>query len=150
MPFLTRSRSQVNPWPAPWDSNDDFGRLWQEFNQRFGMSESAQFQASLDVHETPEAYVIEADMPGLSRDDVNIEVVGDVVTIKGERKFEQKAEEENYHRVERRFGSFSRSLSIPGGFDADKVDANFENGVLKVTLPKPDEHKPRKIQVQVG
>ncbi len=89
-------------------------------------------------------------MPGLSEDDVDIEVKDGVLTISGERKTEEKKEEEGYYRVERAFGSFSRSLTLPDGIDPDQVKAEFDNGVLEVRIPKPEERKPHRVAIGKG
>jgi HSP20 family protein len=86
----------------------------------------------------------------LSEDDVDIEIKDNVLTISGERKAESEQKGEGYHRVERAFGSFSRSLTLPQGVDAEKVDAKFDNGVLEVRVPKPAEAKPTRVQIGKG
>ena len=94
--------------------------------------------------------MLRADLPGIGEDDVNIEVEERVLTISGERKAEQSESKEGYHRVERAFGSFRRSLTLPEGVDAEAVTASFDRGVLEVTIPKPEQRKPRKISIGVG
>jgi len=97
--------------------------------------------------ETEQHFVLHADLPGLSEEDVNIEVEERVLTISGERKSVHETAKEGYHRVERAFGSFSRSLTLPEGIDAETVEASFDRGVLEVRIPKPEERKPRKIAI---
>ena len=104
----------------------------------------------MDLVETEEHFVLRADLPGLAEEDVNIEVEDRVLTVSGERKSEQAESKEGYHRVERAFGSFSRSLTLPEGVDADAVTASFDRGVLEVRIPKPEQRKPRKISIGVG
>jgi HSP20 family protein len=94
--------------------------------------------------------VLRADLPGLSEEDVNIEVEDRVLTISGERKAEHELSKEGYHRVERAFGSFSRALTLPEGIDPDAVAATFDRGVLEVRIPKPEQRKPRKVTIGVG
>jgi HSP20 family protein len=103
----------------------------------------------LDVYETDDAVVVEAPVPGVKPEDVEITVSGDRLTIKGETQFEEKVEKENYIRQERRYGSFCRAVALPEGLDSDKAEAGFENGVLKVTFPKSEEVKPKSIKVRV-
>jgi HSP20 family protein len=105
---------------------------------------------AMDLVETDEHFVLRADLPGLAEGDVNIEVEDRVLTISGERKAEHETTKEGYHRVERAFGSFSRSLTLPEGVDPDAVTANFDRGVLEIRIPKPEQRKPRKISIGVG
>jgi HSP20 family protein len=104
----------------------------------------------MDLVETGDHFVLRADLPGMSEEDVNIEVEERVLTISGERKAEHSENKDGYHRVERAFGSFSRSLTLPEGVDAEAVAASFDRGVLEVRIPKPEERKPRKISIGVG
>ena len=105
---------------------------------------------AIDLVEEDEHLVLRADLPGLSHNDVNVEVKDGVLTISGERKAEQRKEEKGYYRVERSFGSFSRSLTLPEGIDPDKVSAEFDNGVLEVRIPKPEERKPHRVEIGKG
>jgi HSP20 family protein len=105
---------------------------------------------AMDVVETGEHFVLRADLPGLSENDVNIELEDNVLTISGERKSEHEQRDEGYYRVERAFGSFSRSLTLPEGVNADGIQASFDSGVLEVRIPKPEQHKPRKVQISLG
>jgi HSP20 family protein len=148
--MLNRYRGKSNPWPVSWNVQDEINRMFEDIGNPFGWVEQGRVAPAMDVRETEDAYVIEADVPGLKKDDVHIEVADNVLTIKGERTEEQRENRKDYHRVERQFGSFVRSVSIPGGFDAGRVSARFENGVLTVTLPKPEERKPRRIEVKAG
>jgi HSP20 family protein len=105
---------------------------------------------AMDLVETDDHFVLRADLPGLSEADVKIEVEANVLTISGERKSEHEQRSKGYYRVERSFGSFSRSLTLPEGVDADAITASFESGVLEVQIPKPEQHKPRKVQISLG
>ncbi|HJS95294.1 MAG TPA: Hsp20/alpha crystallin family protein [Solirubrobacteraceae bacterium] len=105
---------------------------------------------AMDVVETEDHFVLRADLPGLAESDVNIEVEDNVLTVSGERKSEHEQKGEGYYRVERSFGSFSRSLTLPEGIDADSIQASFDNGVLEVRIPKPEQPKPRKVQISLG
>ena len=104
----------------------------------------------MDLVETEDEFVLRADLPGLTEDDVKIELDDNVLTISGERKAEHEERKEGYYRVERASGSFSRSLTLPEGVDADAVKASFDHGVLEVRIPKPEQHKPRKVAISVG
>jgi HSP20 family protein len=105
---------------------------------------------AMDVVETDDHFVLRADLPGMSENDVNIELEDNVLTISGERKAEHEQRGEGYYRVERSSGAFSRSLTLPEGVNADAIQANFQNGVLEVRIPKPEQHKPRKVQISLG
>ncbi len=102
---------------------------------------------SVDIFEDQDKLVLEADLPGMKREDFDISVENNVITLKGERKFEKKVEGENYHRVERSYGTFTRSFTLPQSVTADGAVAEFENGILHVSLPKREETKARKIEV---
>jgi HSP20 family protein len=105
---------------------------------------------AMDLVETDEHFVLKADLPGLTEADVNVEVEDNVLILSGERKAEHEDKREGYVRVERAFGSFRRSLTLPEGIDPEAVQASFDNGVLEVRIPKPEERKPRKVAIQVG
>jgi HSP20 family protein len=105
---------------------------------------------AMDLVETADEFVLRADLPGLTEQDVNIEVEDNVLTVSGERKSEHEDRKEGYHRVERSSGSFARSLTLPKGVDPESVKAGFENGVLEVRIPKPEQRKPRKVAISVG
>ncbi|HUO74317.1 MAG TPA: Hsp20 family protein [Solirubrobacteraceae bacterium] len=105
---------------------------------------------AMDLVETADEFVLRADLPGLSENDVNIELEDNVLTISGERTSEHEERKEGYYRVERSSGSFSRSLTLPEGVDADAVKASFDKGVLEVRIPKPEQRKPRKVAISVG
>ena len=100
------------------------------------------------MFDTKDAVVLKAELAGMKPDDIQIEVDDNVLTIKGERKFEEKVDEERYYRVERRFGTFQRSLALPQGVKADEIEATYEDGILEVTVPKAEEEKPKRIEVK--
>jgi len=105
---------------------------------------------AMDLVETEDDFVLRADLPGLTEKDVNIELEDNVLTISGERKAESEHRKEGYYRVERAFGSFARSLTLPEGVDPEQVRANFDRGVLEVRVPKPEQRKPRKVTISAG
>ena len=105
---------------------------------------------AMDLVETGDHFVLKADLPGMTEADVKIEIENNVLTISGERKAELEERHEGFYRVERAFGSFSRSLTLPEGIDAEAVTASFDRGVLEVRIPKPEQRKPRKISIGVG
>jgi HSP20 family protein len=102
---------------------------------------------AMDLVETDDHLVLRADLPGLDKEDVEIEVNDGVLTVSGERRTEHEDSADGYHRVERAYGRFSRSLSLPQGIDADRVRADFDKGVLEVRIPKPAERKPHRVQI---
>ena len=102
---------------------------------------------AMDLVEAEDHYVLKADLPGLSEDDIKIEFEDRTLTISGERKSEQETKKDGYVRVERAFGSFSRSLTLPEGIDGDAVTASFYRGVLEVSIPKPEVRKPKRIEI---
>ena len=104
---------------------------------------------AMDLAETQDAYVLRADLPGLAPEDVKIELENRVLTISGERKAEQRSEESGWVRVERSFGSFRRTLTVPAGVDASAITAAFDNGVLTVSVPKPEQAKPHRVEIAV-
>jgi len=104
----------------------------------------------MDLLETESHFVLRADLPGMTESDVAIELEDNVLTVSGERKTEHEDKREGFYRVERSFGRFSRSLTLPKGIDPEAVTARFENGVLEVRVPKPEERKPRKIAIGIG
>jgi HSP20 family protein len=103
---------------------------------------------AVDIRETGDALTLFAELPGLSREDVHITLENNVLTISGERKFEKDAKGDDYHRIERAYGAFARSFTLPQNVKADKVEASFMDGVLAVTLPKAEEAKPRKVEIK--
>ncbi len=104
----------------------------------------------MDLVETADQYVLRADLPGLSDGDVNVQLEDNVLTITGERKAEHEQEQEGYYRLERAFGAFSRSLTLPDGVEPDNVQAHFDRGVLEIRIAKPEQKKPRQVQIALG
>ena len=104
----------------------------------------------VDIYENGDNLVLKAELPGINPDDVEIRVEDNTLYLKGERKFEKEVKEQNYHRVERSYGTFTRSFSLPNSVDADKVTANFKDGILTLTMPKKEEAKPKTIKISVN
>jgi len=105
---------------------------------------------AMDLVETDEHFVLRADLPGMSEEDVRVELEDSVLTVSGERKAEHEQREEGFHRVERAFGAFSRTLTLPKGIDPEAISASFDKGVLEVRVPKPQETRPRRITIGVN
>ena len=141
-----------------WEPLREFGTLQNEMNRLFntvfdapsggnGGSTLRRWMPAMDLVETEDHFVLRADLPGLAEDDVKIEFEDGTLTVSGERKAEHQEREEGYYRVERAFGAFSRSLTLPKGINADAVTASFDRGVLEIHIPKPEERKPRRIEI---
>ncbi|MDA8216967.1 MAG: Hsp20/alpha crystallin family protein [Dehalococcoidales bacterium] len=120
------------------------------FEERFGLPGDWRGTGSLavDVYQTDKDVIVEASIAGVKPEDIDISITGDTLTIKGESKQEEKIERENYFFNERRYGTFSRTITLPMPVESDKADAKFENGVLKLTLPKAEQAKAKKITVK--
>lgn len=142
-----KHRGELSPFSALRDLETQFGRLFDEFAEGGG---PRSWSPAIDLTEKEDTYEIEADLPGMKKEDIELVVVDNLVTIKGERKSQTEARREGYHRFERQYGSFTRTFEIPGGFQGDAITAKFEDGVLRVTLPKREEMKPRQIEVKVS
>jgi len=143
-------------WEPAREVNSLQSEMNRLFNTFFGDSpagEAGNFRRwvpAMDLVETDDHFVLRADLPGMSEEDVSIELEDNVLTVSGERKSEHEERREGYHRVERASGRFSRTLSLPEGVDPDAIEASFERGVLEVRIPKPEERKPRRVSIGVG
>lgn len=128
---------------------EDFGRgaLWP-FGE--GGQEMVRLTPSIDVSETDDAIEITAELPGVEEKDVEVTVSEGMLTIRGEKKAEKEEKKKDYHLIERSYGSFRRSVTLPAGIDADRVKASFDKGVLKVTVPKPAEIKAKTKKIAIG
>ena len=105
---------------------------------------------AMDLVETGDDYILRADLPGLSEGDVNVQLEDNVLTISGERNAEHEQQQEGFYRLERAFGGFSRSLTLPAGVDPDGIQARFDRGVLEIRIPKPEQKKPRTVQINLA
>ena len=130
--------------PEPFAA--EFNRLFDTLFQPVAGSTSRWLPA-MDLVEAEDHFVLKADLPGLDEDAVSIEVQDNVLTVSGERKSEHEQRQKGWYRVERSFGRFSRSLTLPEGVNADGISANFDKGVLEIRIPKPEERKPRRIEI---
>ena len=123
------------------------------FNQTVGGKEYESaltaWAPSVDIYETPNDLVVKADLPDVEEKDIDIRVENNLLTIRGERKFDKSISEDNYLRVERTYGTFSRSFSLPNTVNAEAIRAEYKNGVLTINLPKREESKPRQVKVNV-
>lgn len=132
-------------------TQDRFNQLFNEtFTRAFGGRHEASprgWVPAVDIYETDENLVLQAELPGINPDNVEVRVEDNTLYLSGERKFEKEVKEENLHRVERSYGTFTRSFALPGSIDADKVKAEYKDGVLTLTMPKREEAKPRTIKI---
>jgi HSP20 family protein len=125
--------------------DDRFDRL---IERAFGRERNTPWMPAMDVYETEDKLVVTVELPGLSAEDVDVRVEDSTLTISGKREFYSGVNEEHYHRIERRYGSFSRAVTLPPQGDPGKVDARFDAGVLTVEVAKAEKAKPKKIQVK--
>jgi HSP20 family protein len=140
-----------------WDPFRDLVSLREKMNRLFEDAVTARgeerdmiastWAPSVDIYETENAIIMNAEVPGIDEKDIEIKIEDNTLTIKGERKFEKETKEENYHRIERSYGSFYRSFTIPRHVDQDKINAEHDNGVLRITMPKTPESKPKTVKV---
>ncbi len=128
-----------------------FDEMWGRPLRRTGEEEAmiGAWMPAVDVLETKDGLQITAELPGIDPKDVDVTIENGVLTIRGERNFEKAAEGETYHRVERVYGTFERSFTLPSSLNAEKIEARFKNGVLTLTIPKREEAKPKPIKIQV-
>ncbi len=129
----------------------EMDRFWEDFfgpGPRMPRGWNEEWIPAVDVAESPEKVTVKAEVPGLDPKEIDISLVGDLLTIKGEKKSEREEKKENYHLVERSYGSFSRALRLPAVVDADKIEASYDKGVLTVTCPKKEPVKPKAITVK--
>jgi len=145
---------ELTPWrPFEFDRiRREMDRLWDSFLEGRPMrkgEESGEWLPSLDVSETKNDVVIKAELPGMDPKDIDISLNNGFLTIKGEKKHEREEKDENYHLVERSYGSFTRSVRLPREVQSDKITASFKNGVLRVTFPKSEEAKKKEIKIKV-
>lgn len=141
------------PFRDLFTSQDRFNRLFnQTFSQAFGDDEGklGSWAPAVDIYETDQNLVLNAELPGVDPKDVEVRVENNTLYLKGQRKFENEVNEENYHRIERSYGSFTRTFALPGTIDAERVAAEFKGGLLTLTMPKREEAKPKTIKIQVA
>ena len=145
---------------ARWDPFREFSTLQDRMNRLFresygpeGRDESlttSQFAPPVDVYEDEHNVVLKVEVPGIDEKDIDVRVENNVVTVHGERKVEKEEKEENFRRVERQYGSFTRTFTLPSTVDAERIQADYDKGILKIVLPKKAEAKPKSIKVNVG
>ncbi len=145
----------LNRWEQPFrgatNLQEQINRVFGDLVGRTGQeSNLTPWAPAVDIFETENELVVKADLPDVNPQDLDIRVENNVLTIRGERKFENEVNEDNYLRIERSYGSFSRSFSLASSVNADAINADYQNGVLTLSIPKREEAKPKQIKVNVG
>jgi HSP20 family protein len=141
-----------DPFRDVWNLSDEVGRLFWGLSHRDLDEEAGRavsFAPAIDVSEDNEAMTIQAELPGLKKEDVKINVREGVLTLSGEKKFSDEKRKDNYYRIERSYGAFARSFTLPNTVDAEKIQASMKDGVLRLMIPKKPEAKEREISIQV-
>jgi HSP20 family protein len=141
-----------------WTPYNDFNslqstltRVFQDFNRGGDeLATGGTFVPPVDIYENEHGITLKMEVPGVSQEDLHISLENSTLTVSGERKFEKNEKEENFHRIERRYGAFTRSFTLPNTVDAEKVNAGYENGILSIQLAKKAEAKPKQIKISVG
>ena len=149
MTYLTTRRPMRNLFSFPDEMGRIFGDLFAPHEGGTDTEETS-WMPTVDTSETENGYEIRAELPGVSEDDVNVSVTDNVLTIKGEKRQEEETEGKNYHRVERRYGSFQRSFTLPRHIETDAINAEFKEGVLTLEIPKAEVAKPTEIPIKVN
>ena len=152
---MIRGLRVLDPWK-------DFGSLQERINRMFDDTirtlyptdgeelDKGTWAPAVDIYETNDSFVVSADLPGLNKDEIQIDLKDNTLTLKGEKKFEEKVSKDNYIRVERAYGSFVRSFTLPQNVDPEKIKAKYKEGVLEMTIPKKEEAKPKQIKVELS
>jgi HSP20 family protein len=144
-----------------WDPFRDLVTLQDRMNRLFDESvrnvrtgdealSSGIWSPAVDIYETENEVVLKAELPEVNQKEIDIQVENNTLTLRGERKFDREAKQENFHRVERAYGTFSRSFTLPGTIDQERIKADYRDGILKISLPKREESKPKQIKVAVS
>jgi HSP20 family protein len=148
MTFITR----IDPFRELSTLQDRFNSFFENFAEASGKEQLAagNFVPPVDVYEDEHSLVLKLEVPGMNEEDLNVSLENNTLTVNGERKFEKEEKEENFHRIERRYGSFARTFRLPNTVDAENVNAGYDKGILKITLAKRAEAKPKQIKVGNG
>jgi HSP20 family protein len=146
-----RTLTRFEPFRGAATLQDQVSRLFNEVLERSGEESSLTAWApAVDIYETEHELVVKADLPEVDSKDLDIRVENNILTIRGERKFEKNVNQENYLRVERAYGSFARSFTLANTVNSDAIKADYQNGVLILTIPKKEEAKPKQIKINVA
>ena len=146
-----RTLTRFEPFAVAGNLQDQINRVFNDVLGR-GSEESnlTTWAPAVDIFETEHELVVKADLPDIDPKDLDIRVENNILTIRGERKFEKKVDQDNYLRVERAYGSFARSFSLANTVNSEAIKADYQNGVLTLSIPKREEAKPKQIKVNVG
>lgn len=147
-------RAQITPWNSRRLTSDVWSEMDRFFDSFYSPAEASYAERSFapvaEISESDESFALSLDLPGMKKEDIKIEVANNTLTISGERKREERTENQKVQRYEKVYGSFSRSFALPNTVQADKIEAHYENGVLEMILPKTSMAQSRKIEVQTG
>ena len=143
-----------------WDPFRNMSTLQDRINRIFDETASrakdydvevnqCDWRPAVDIYDTEKAIIINAELPGVTKDGITLDVKENILTIKGERKSDEEIKQENFYRTERCFGTFERAFTLPSTIDPEKISANFKDGILKIEIPKPEEKKPKQITINV-
>lgn len=144
--------SRLDPFRGLNSLQDQVNRLFDEtFSRgRSAESEMGTWAPAVDIYETEQELVLKADLPEVNQQEIDIRIENNMLTIRGERKFHNEVSQDNYLRVERAYGPFSRSFSLPNTLNAEAIKADYQNGVLSIRMPKREESRPKQIRIGVG
>ncbi|MBN1756210.1 Hsp20/alpha crystallin family protein [bacterium] len=135
------------PLPSFWNMPQSVEKFFDDFLEDKGAEKI--WAPEVDIYENEDTLNVEVEVPGIQKEDINISVSNNVLTISGKKELEKEEKDRNYHRVERTYGEFRRTFTLPSGMDTEKIKASYKSGVLKVTLPKEEKAKPKEIPVTV-
>jgi len=149
-----KPRTRLYPFADLMGMRNEMDRLFDQMVGRSAFDNAGLFDGewapAVDVYENADKVVVKTELPGMDQSDIEIEILGDTLTIKGEKKKEEESKGRHYHRLERVYGSFHRSVTLPGEVESAKAKASFKSGVLEIELPKKEEAKPKQIKVSVN
>jgi len=149
-----RSRNKLDPFADLMGMRDEINRLFDISLDRsafdFPNLLEGDWAPAIDVYENDDKIVVKTELPGMTEKDIDVDITGDTLTIKGEKKKEEEKKDKHYHRLERVYGSFHRTVALPGVAEPAKAKASFKNGVLEIEVPKKEEAKPKRVKVNVG
>ncbi len=156
MKEVTRTMAMLTRWDPFHELSTlqrEMNRLFQDYSTTRGGDEditTSSFAPPVDIYEDEHNITLKVEVPGIDQKDIDVRLENNTLTVRGERKFEKEEKEENFHRVERRYGSFYRAFTLPNTVDPDSVTADYDNGLLKIKLAKKAEAKPKQIKVNIG
>lgn len=143
---------EIIPWRAKKELEvlrREMDRLWEGFFGERALEPLERWLPALDLTETKDSLVVKAELPGIDPKDISIDLCGNILTVRGEKKEEKEEKEESYHLVERSYGSFVRSVRLPVKIEEDKIKASYKDGILKITMPKAEEAKKKEIKIKI-